>query len=199
MLFDFGGVVAEEGFSNGLEVFAAEQRLAVHDMTDEGMRAAYESGFVVGRGSESDFWDLLRRRTGLRGDDALLTKRILDGFIVRPWMLDLVDRLRSQGYLTGILSDQTDWLDRLDASQDFFRHFDRIYNSFYLGKGKRDPSLFTDVAAGLHCLPSLILFVDDNAQNVTRAQGSGMQAIQYIDRERFFADLDHHLVSCPAS
>ena len=193
MLFDFGGVLAEEGFSNGLEALAAEQRLAVVDMTDEGMRAAYESGFVVGRGSESDFWGLLRRRTGLRGDDASLTTKILDGFVVRPWMLELADRLCSQGYVTGILSDQTDWLDRLDAGRDFFRHFDRIYNSFYLGKGKRDPSLFTDVAADLQLSPSQILFVDDNAQNVTRARAVGMHAIQYIDRERLMAELDRYL------
>jgi len=99
VLFDFGGVLADEGFGHGLEALASEQGLAVQDMVLEGMRAVYDSGFVLGTGTESDFWALMRRRTGLQGDDADLTARILDGFVVRPWMLGLVRRLRSRGFL----------------------------------------------------------------------------------------------------
>jgi putative hydrolase of the HAD superfamily len=194
VLFDFGGVVAEEGFSEGLEAFAREQHLAVADMTQEGMRAAYDSGFVIGRGTEADFWALLRKRTGLRGDDASLTTRILDGFRVRPWLLRLVERLRSLGWVTGILSDQTDWLERLDAGQHFFRCFDRIYNSYHLGKGKRDPSLFDDVAADLGLSPSQVLFIDDNRDNVARARAAGMHAIHFLERASFLQELDSWLL-----
>lgn len=194
VLFDFGGVLADEGFSDGLEALAGEQDLPVADMTREGMRAVYDSGFVVGRGGEADFWALLRERTGLRGDDASLTKRILAGFIVRPWMLELVQRLRSLGYVTGILSDQTDWLDRLDAGQHFLRSFDRVYNSYHLGKGKRDPSLFSDVAADLGLRPAQILFIDDNADNVGRARAAGMQALHFRDRAQFLHELDDRLL-----
>jgi putative hydrolase of the HAD superfamily len=194
VLFDFGGVVAEEGFSEGLEAFAREQHLAVADMTQEGMRAAYDSGFVIGRGTEADFWALLRERTGLRGDDVSLTTRILDGFTVRPWLLRLVERLRSLGWVTGILSDQTDWLERLDAGQHFFRCFDRVYNSYHLGKGKRDPSLFGDVAADLGLSPSQVLFIDDNRDNVARARAAGMHAIHFLDRASFLHELDGWLL-----
>ena len=65
VLFDYGGVLAEEGFSNVLEALAKEQHLAVENMTHEGMLAVYDSGFVMGKGSESDFWALLRERTSL--------------------------------------------------------------------------------------------------------------------------------------
>ncbi len=185
ILFDFGGVLAEEGFSNGLESLAEEQQLPVRDMTAEGMQAVYDCGFVLGRGTESEFWSLLRQRTGLRGDDNELTARLMNGFIVRHWMLNLVGRLKARGYITGILSDQTDWLDRLDARYDFYQLFDRVYNSYYLGKGKHDPSLFSDMAADLGIAPAAILFVDDNADNVARARASGMQTIHYVDREGF--------------
>ena len=189
ILFDFGGVVAEEGFSNGLQALAKEQRLQVEDMAAEGMQAVYDCGFVLGRGTESGFWSLLRGRTGLRGDDAALTRKIIDGFIVRPWMLERVRELKAQGYVTGILSDQTNWLDRLDAKYHFYRLFDRIYNSYYLGKGKRDPSLFMDVAVDLGLPASAILFVDDNPDNVARAREAGMQGIHYIDKEGFMQAL----------
>ena len=197
VLFDFGGVLAEEGFGHGLEALAREQRLAVEDMTAEGMQAVYDCGFVLGKGTASDFWALLRRRTGLAGDDKELTDRILDGFIVRPWMLELAERLRALGYITGILSDQTDWLGRLDARYHFYRLFDRVYNSYYLGKGKRDPSLFSDVAVDLGLPPAAILFVDDNPGNVARAEAMGLRGIRYVDREGFTQALQAQLAAQP--
>lgn len=193
VLFDYGGVLAEEGFSNTLEALAKEQSLPVNDMTAEGMRAVYDSGFVLGKGSESDFWIHLRERTGLRGDDSYLRTRVFDGFVIRPWMLELVAQLKAKGYVTGILSDQTDWLDRLDARDHFYKYFDRIYNSYYLGKGKRDPSHFSDVAADLGLHPSVILLIDDSKKNVTTAVATGMQAIQYVDQKSFMEALKDSL------
>lgn len=185
VLFDFGGVLAEEGFRDGLESLAAEQRLQVEDITAEGMQAVYDCGFVVGRGTESEFWALMRKRTGLHGEDAELTEKVLRGFIIRPWMLALVSELNAQGYITGILSDQTHWLDRLDTQHHFFALFDRVYNSYHVGKGKRDPSVFSDVATDLDLTPAAILFIDDNAINVARAAAAGLHAIHYEDREGF--------------
>ncbi|MBT8126063.1 MAG: HAD family phosphatase [Gammaproteobacteria bacterium] len=190
VIFDYGGVLAEEGFSSGLQALAKEQKLAVDDMTVAGMRAVYDSGFVLGKGSEAEFWSLLRERTGLRGRDQDLKTRILAGFVLRPYMLELVKKLRNLGYVTGILSDQTDWLDELDRRDHFFRFFDRIYNSYYLGKGKRDPSHFSDVAIDLKIPPSSVVFVDDNATNVAAAAGAGMLAIQYIDQASFIQRLN---------
>ena len=97
--------------------------------------------------------------------------------VVVPW------RLRGRGYLTGILSDQTEWLDRLDAQDHLYRLSDRVYNSYYLGTGKRDPSLFTEAAADLGLPPSAILLVDDTAANVARATSAGMRAVRYVDPE----------------
>jgi putative hydrolase of the HAD superfamily len=193
VLFDFGGVLAEEGFSSALESLAAAQRLQVQDMTAEGARAVYDSGFVLGRGTESAFWSLLRQRTGLRGDDAALTAEVLKQFVVRPWMLELVGQLKRRGYVIGILSDQTDWLDLLDAQYHFYKQFDRVYNSYYLGKGKRDPSVFRDVAADLDLPASSILFVDDNDDNVSRALAAGMQAIRYVSRAEFLQAMERSL------
>jgi putative hydrolase of the HAD superfamily len=193
VLFDYGGVLAEEGFSNTLEALAKEQALPVENMTAEGMQAVYDSGFVLGRGSESDFWKQLRERTGLNGDDSYLRTRVFDGFVIRPWILELVAQLKAKGYVTGILSDQTDWLDRLDARDHFYKYFDRIYNSYYLGKGKRDPSHFSDVAADLGLDPSAVLFIDDSKKNVATAMAAGMQAIQYLDRNSFMKELKNAL------
>jgi len=97
VLFDYGGVLADEGFRGGLAALAKEQDLDAAAMPAEGMKAVYDSGFVLGRGTAADFWALMRERTGLQGDDDVLTDRILSGFVIRPWMIERVQQLHEQG------------------------------------------------------------------------------------------------------
>ena len=193
VLFDYGGVLAEEGFRNGLLAMAREQGLDVDSMPANAMQAVYDSGFVLGQGSAHDFWALLRERSGLEGDDAMLTQRILDGFILRPWMIDQVRQLRERGLLTGILSDQTHWLDWLNERDHFFSAFDQVFNSYYIGRGKRDPILFQEIADRLGLSPGEILFVDDSQDNIKRARQAGWQTIHYLDKAGFIAQLEQLL------
>ena len=185
VLLDYGGVIAEEGFRNGLVAMAREQGLDTNALLDVARRVVYESGFVTGQGTEEAFWASMREGAGLRGSSPELTKRILDGFILRPWMIDRVRQWRAKGYITGILSDQTHWLDRLNERDHFFESFDHVFNSYYLGKGKRDPGLFYDIAERLALPPAGILFVDDIMNNVKRAMAAGWQAIHYVDKASF--------------
>jgi len=150
IFFDYSGVLAEEGFINTLQALAREQQLNVN-LAEEGMQAVYDSGFVLGQGSETDFWALLRERTGLQGKDDELTRRVLDGFRLRPGILELVRELRRQGFLVGLLSDQ------------------------------RDPSLYDDITRELGLEPQQILFIDDNPDNGRRAESRGWQTILFRD------------------
>jgi putative hydrolase of the HAD superfamily len=185
VLLDYGGVIAEEGFRNELVVIAREQGLNPDTMLGVARREVYESGFVLGWGSEQAFWASMREGAGLRGSDAELTKRVLDAFVLRPWIIARVRQWRAQGYVTGILSDQMHWLDWLNERDHFFQYFDHVFNSYHLGKGKRDPTLFDDIAARLALAPDEILFVDDLRSNVERAQAAGWHAIHYTDRASF--------------
>jgi putative hydrolase of the HAD superfamily len=193
VLFDFGGVVAEEGFYNGLINLAEKQALDARSMPEEGMRAVYDSGFVLGQGTAADFWALMRKRTGLEGKDDFLSDRIIDGFQIRHWVIDLVRSLRAKGYITGILSDQTHWLYELDSYDHFFKEFDCVYNSYDLGKGKRDPTVFTDVVNDLKLKPEEVLFVDDNEDHVKRAREMGLKSFLYIDHKTFIPEISNFL------
>ncbi len=181
ILFDFGGVLAEEGFREGLKTLARAQGLDPEKLFQEGMDAVYASGYVLGKGTEEDFWSLLKARTGLKGENQALREVVLSRFTLRPSMLSLVDELRGKGYIVGILSDQTDWLDAIDRETGLFRHFDRVFVSYRLGKGKRDPTLFDDVVRALGLAPQEVLFVDDNPENVARARSRGLKAILFTD------------------
>jgi putative hydrolase of the HAD superfamily len=105
-------------------------------------------------------------------------------------MIDLVKRLKAKQVTVGILSDQTDMLDRLNRRYDFFKWFDYVFNSYHIGKGKRDISLFDDIARTLGKSPDRILFVDDDPGHLDRARKKGWKTILYVDRDSFFKDLE---------
>lgn len=194
VLLDFGGVIADEGWKQGFRIIAEANGLDGHDLIHTASDTIYETGYILGKGSEASFWKALRGKTGVKGDDASLMREIISRFIPREWMLDLVKKLKSENLMVGILSDQTDMLDKLNTRFDFFKWFDYVFNSYHLGKGKRDISLFDDIAEFLKTPPDRILFIDDDPGNVERARQRGWKAILYTDRESFQREMDRLLV-----
>jgi len=195
VLFDFGGVLAEEGWKEGLKVIAAANGLDGCEFIQTASDTIYATGYILGKGSESSFWKALREKTGIKGDDASLMHEILPRFILRTWMIDLVKRLKAENLIVGILSDQTDMLDKLNARFDFFKWFDYVFNSYHVGKGKRDISLFDDIARTLKTEPNRILFIDDDPGHIERARQKGWKAILYIDSSSFHLEMDKILMS----
>jgi HAD superfamily hydrolase (TIGR01509 family) len=185
VLFDFGGVLSEEGFREGLTAIGRAARLSPEAFFEMAAAAVYDSEYVLGKADEGAYWGMVRQRTGIKGSDAQFRREILERFRLRPWMLEIVRRLRDRGYIVGILSDQSQWLDELDDRDDFFKEFHEIFNSYHLGKGKKDPSLFPEIAAKLGVKGSEILFIDDNEGNVERAGTQGWNTILYRNREDF--------------
>jgi len=175
VLFDFGGVLAEEGFRDGLKVIARQHGVEAEPFYRAARRAVYETGYVLGKGTEAGFWDYLRRDYPITRDDRALSEAILARFQIRPALFEAVHHLRTEGVVCAILSDQTDWLERLDRRLDIFGRFDRVYNSYRLGKGKRDPTLFNDVVADLNVPPGQVLFLDDTEEHIRTARTRGLR------------------------
>jgi len=189
VLLDYGGVLATEGFRRGLRSLARRFGLDPEKVYYEGSAAVYESGYVIGRGNENDFWRLMTRHTGLPPWQPWFTQSILRNFRLRPAMIDAVRSARQKGLVVAILSDQTDWLDRLEKRDRFFHEFDQVFNSYYLGIGKKDPAIFSRIVTQLDRQPEEILFVDDNPGHVRRARLLGIQAWQFVRQDRFLRRL----------
>jgi putative hydrolase of the HAD superfamily len=100
-------------------------------------------------------------------------------------MLETVRTMHRQGLVTAILSDQSDWLDQLDCRYHFFQYFDGVFNSFHLGKTKRDPTIFADTLQALKVKAGETLFVDDNIGHIDRAAAAGLQTHHFTGREGF--------------
>jgi putative hydrolase of the HAD superfamily len=194
ILFDFGGVIAEEGFRNGLVAIAKASGLEVEPFLAVAYELVYDVGYVLGRTDEGAYWGALREQTGIEGTDEELREVILSHFNLRPWMLQLIRSLYEKPVRLAILSDQTDWLDELNARHGFFKWFERVFNSFHVGRSKRDPSLFDTVLSEMGLSPEQAVFVDDNEGNVQRARSRGIGTILYRNREQFMGEMG---VFCP--
>jgi putative hydrolase of the HAD superfamily len=186
VLLDFGGVIADEGFHDGLLEIGRRNGLDPEGFFRTVDRIIADSGYLTGHAGEAAFWEAVRRDSGIRGSDRELREEILRRFVIRPSMLGLVDRVRATGVVAAMLSDQTDWLEEIDAATGLFRHFDAVFNSFRTGRSKRVASVFTDVCASLGVSPASALFVDDNPGHIERARSRGLQTILFTT----VADLD---------
>ena len=193
-MFDFGGVLAEEGFQKGLTVIAQQYGLEPEKFVNTGVQMVHESGYVYGRGSETDFWNMFRQATGISGDPEQLREEILSRFVVRPWMIELVKKLKTHRVRLGILSDQVDWLDKLNERYSFFHLFDKVINSYHTGKTKRELEAFTNAVKIMGAPPEETLFIDDHSAHVERARSLGLHGIVYKDREQFGRELTSY---CP--
>lgn len=189
VIFDFGGVLAEEGFREGMRAIALKNGLDPDVFFHAADDLIYETGYLIGMSNETSYWKALRERTGISGGDHALREEILSRFILRPRMLGHVRKLKSAGMITAILSDQTNWLAELDRKTPFYDCFDRVFNSFEIKKSKKDPSTFTDICAALGIRPDETIFVDDNPGHVKRAADRGLHVIHFRDIDPFENDI----------
>jgi putative hydrolase of the HAD superfamily len=189
VLFDYGGVLAEEGFAEGLRAIALAQGLEPGRFFGQVERIIYDCGYVTGDNSETGFWAQVRQECGISGSDAELTGQIQRRFVLRPGMLALVKGLKGQGVRTAILSDQTDWLAQLDRRDHFLAEFDPVLNSYDLGHSKREVATFRLALQRLGVAAGQVLFVDDNAAHIGRAAALGLQVHHFADQADFAAEL----------
>jgi len=194
VFFDFGGVLAEEGFRNGIKALAQNQKLDPEIVFNTAVEAVFNSGYLVGRCSEADYWQRLRDAAGLSGTDALLREELLGRFVLRPRMFACLDRLAQAGRRLAILSDQTGWLDELDRRHGFFQRFERVFNSYHVGLHKRDVACFANALAQMQVAAADALFIDDMLPNVELARTCGLAAIHYQTQDEFDRELAHY---CP--
>lgn len=196
VLFDFGGVLADEGFLEGLQRIGKKNGLDPDTFFSVADSLIYETGYLTGSSDEAAFWNAVRKRTGIRGADTELRQEILERFVLRPQMMATVDCLRARGIRVAMLSDQTNWLEEIDSKTGLFKHFDRVFNSFLTHKSKRDASTFNDACRELGGTPEEVLFIDDNLHHIKRAKSTGLAAIHFTTYDDFKRQLRQYVSCC---
>ena len=190
ILLDYGGVLAEEGFAEGVRAIATAQGLDPERFFGQVERIIYACGYVTGANTATGFWAEIRKECGITGSDADLTGEILRRFVLRPEMLALVRAVKRQGVRAAILSDQTDWLEQLERRDHFLGEFAPVINSYRLGHSKREVATFQLALAQLGVTADQVLFVDDNAGHIGRAAALGLQVHHFVEAAGLAADLE---------
>ena len=192
VLFDFGGVLSEEGFREGLMAIASLNRHDPQVFYKKVVDIIFKTGYLTGQSNENTLWQTLRKQFGIQGSDENLRNEILSRFKLRKWMIALVKGLKKMHVHSAILSDQTNWLDELDVRYDFYKYFDKIFNSYHMKKSKRDSTVFDDVLSLMGVIPHKALFVDDTIDHIKRARQKRLNTIFYRDRETFEQSFAHY-------
>jgi HAD superfamily hydrolase (TIGR01509 family) len=191
VLFDVGGVLFEEGYRKGLHAIAERNSLDPLRLEIISDRLILETGYLTGKAEENVFWEAIRHESGIMETDDEMRDALIERFVPRGWMLEIVRNLKDRAKLA-ILSDQTNWLDVLEERHSFFNLFDIVLNSYYTGRSKIDQLTFDFAASVVGVRQEKILFVDDKIGNIKRAEASGCMTILYSDREKFLMDMGQY-------
>lgn len=194
--FDFGGVIAEEGFYQGLTAIAHAEKRNPEEFFTLAVETILQTGYVLGNASEATFWSALRTQSGITWTDQQLRETILNHFVPRPSMLQLLSALAQEPVHLALLSDQTNWLDELDALYGLYALFDSVYNSYDIQMHKGQQAFFTTVLQQLGASPEECVFIDDNPNNIQIAREVGLETILFRDVPGFVEDFARY---CPSA
>lgn len=184
-LFDFGGVISEEGFRDGLYKIAKRNNMEPENFYNFAKDLIYKTGYVEGKVTEEEYYKQIKKEFNIVDSFSDFRNTILSSFEIRDYIVEWVIKLRSHCFKTGILSDQTNWLYELNEKYSFFILFDYIFNSYTLKKTKRDPSIFSDIINKLGLKAEEVVFIDDDIENIKRAKSFGIRVIHYINYDDF--------------
>lgn len=192
-IFDFGGVLMKTADYTprhqwderlGLPLGSVEK--AVHN-TDSWLRA--QKGEIT----PSDYWADVGTKLGLSADDVTqLAHDFYAGDQLDPKMIDLIQRLRDEGFKVGLLSNDSLELEEKLHQLGIHQLFDPLFISAKLGMVKPDMAIYQHVLATLPPEYHSVVFVDDRIDNIHSAIKAGMVGIFYqpkLDVEKIFRDL----------
>ena len=178
ILFDLGGVLVE------LTGVPTMIQWSGHQYDDDGLWAAWLNSesvrsFETGVTNASQFADQLIDEMDLSVEKT----EFLDKFTrwpqgLFPGVTGLLSDLREQHTLACLSNTNELHWPRLMNEMGLDELLDHHFPSHTLGMLKPDLEIFEHVVQSLSCTPASILFLDDNAINVTSAREVGMAAYQ---------------------
>lgn len=198
IIFDFGGVIMTLNHPCAIERFAhlglkdAAQRLDPY--TQGGIFGDAE----IGKISDEEFRVQLSAMCGRE----LTWQECQWGWLgycggVPARNIEILKRLRSEGYRLVLLSNTNPFMMAWAQSNDFSRqldsehpdglpvgaYFDACYVSYEVGAMKPDARFFTHVLEHENLVPEETIFMDDGAKNVEAAKALGLHTMQPANGE----------------
>ncbi len=144
--------------------------------------AATRHGYDRGDVDAAEYWANIARAAGvdLRAQQLtqLRTTDVAMWSNVRPAILRWVERLRTAGLKTAVLSNMhDDMVQHVRSDSAWATRFNCLTLSSAIGMAKPEPQIFSHCLECLHVSPDEALFVDDRTSNVQAAQALGIRGV----------------------
>ncbi|MDX2079140.1 MAG: HAD family phosphatase [bacterium] len=192
-VFDFGGVLMKtadyaprHAWDKRLGLTVGSVEKIVHN-ADSWVRA--QKGEI----SPSAYWDDVARQLGLSHDDVQqLAHDFYSGDVLDMSLIALIEKLRQEGYIVGLLSNDSLELEDKLHRLNIHHLFDPLLISAKLGMMKPNPAIYQHLLTSLPSSSYPVVFVDDRIDNIHGAIKAGMVGVFYqpkLDVEKNLRDL----------
>ncbi len=187
IVFDLGGVIVNLNRQECIDGFRKAGAGGVIDRLDQSIQSGFLHEFEVGRITEHEFCEEVRRQTGIEAGDAAIC-RMWDCMIgdVPVERARRMVALKEEGYRIFMLSNtnETHWkqcsrairkaLAELPSALATEQLFERIFLSFEMHAAKPSPGIFERMLAEAGITAGETLFIDDAAVNREAAAALGI-------------------------
>jgi putative hydrolase of the HAD superfamily len=184
LVIDFGGVMTTS-LQNAMAAFAMSKGIDLQDLVRAALSAYMGAeddlvtDFETGRLSEADFSVAfsarLEKYSGVHIEHDGLVAGLFESLELEEDMFDLVERSKSGGYKTALLSNS--WGMGLYPIDRIRELFDVVVISGEVGLRKPDPDIFKMTVDKLGLEAAACVFVDDHPGHLKAAQEAGMTTV----------------------
>jgi len=180
VIFDYNGVVKaiNKYFFDDVEsIFSlnAEEKEYAKKMTRD-LFEQLDKGLL----DEDSFWLKFSQRIHKSmpiNVKELAHKLFNEHFELYEEVVNMLKSLRTNGYVTAVLSDTFPYMADITRERNGYDHFDKVYLSCEVGFVKPQKEFYELAVKDLVVLPGECIFIDDNENNLLPAEKLGMKTI----------------------
>ncbi|MCK5130067.1 MAG: HAD-IA family hydrolase [Clostridiales bacterium] len=194
VFFDFDGVLTIDatGSTSICNYISKVTGIEKSDFRKEYSKYNYD--LLYGMTTHEKIWNELNEGLNTNID----IKHMYDSFINTPMdkkMLDLANKLKRNGYVTGIITDnKSDRINHISNFHDLSSTFDCIAISSDIGSGKEHQPIFDYVLKETSLKANECVFIDNSRTNLVKPNEMGMKTIFYNHIDRDFKGLLNELI-----
>ncbi len=168
------GIIGVEGVITRYSGVPEEE---VHKhLTGEKLQLMFE-----GRISENEYWKRVSKEGKYNLAVTFFEEAVRHNFIELPGTVDIVKKVKEEGYRIGLLSDHSqEWIGYIESIFPFMQLFDERCYSYQCHATKKDPTSFAYALSILGAQGHSTLFIDDNLKNLNVAEVMGIRYLHHF-------------------
>lgn len=190
VIFDLGGVVIDWNPQKLVKEFTGDPKL-VEYLFHKGFFQQYWTEFDRGMLTYEELVDEMVTFTGFSQEACLhFVEFIKNSLVDIPKTVELIKELSGRGYKLYCLSNMSvEFYDYLKV-REVFNYFDGQVISGLEKLVKPDEAIYNVLLNRYQLVPEDSLFIDDLEANVQAARALGINAVDFSDRERGYAEIE---------